>query len=88
MEQQRKYTFSTKKYQEAFKCFDRALNINPRYTAAWNNKGSTLDQLELHEEAIKCFDKALEFNPNFASAWSNKGGCLKALGNPKEALVC
>ena len=46
-------------YDEAIKCFDQALVIDPKNAIAWNNKGASLSNSGKHEEAIKCFDIAL-----------------------------
>ena len=46
------------KYEEAIKCFDKAIEIDPNFISAWELKGGVLDMLGRHEEAQKCFDKA------------------------------
>jgi tetratricopeptide (TPR) repeat protein/tRNA A-37 threonylcarbamoyl transferase component Bud32 len=76
------------KPQEAIECYDRALEINPRYAGAWYNKGTALDDLGKYQEAIVCYDEALEINPRYAEAWSNKGNTLYKLGKFQEAIVC
>jgi len=52
--------------------FDRALAIDPRYAAAWYNKGGSLADLGLREEAISCYDQALAIDPGDAAAWTSK----------------
>ncbi len=74
--------------EEALHCFDRALEIDPRFAQAWSNKGISLAALGRNEEAPHCFDRALEIDPRFAQAWSNKGISLAALGCNEEALHC
>ena len=74
------------KYNEAIICYDKALEINPRYAEAWNNKGGALAKLGKHNEAIICLDKALEINPRDNKAWNNKGVALDALGKRNEAI--
>jgi|GEM_PF-2817210 len=49
-----------KRYKEALRCYNNALNIRPNYVAAFNNKGFVLDELGRQEEAIKCYDRASE----------------------------
>ena len=49
--------------EEAIACYDRALEIEPRYAHAWNNKGIALSALGRKEEAIACYDRALEIDP-------------------------
>ena len=76
------------KFQDAIKCYDKSLKINPRYDLAWGNKGNALKHLGKPQEAIECFDKALEINPRFAEMWSNKGNALSELGKHQEAIEC
>ncbi|MCI2424414.1 tetratricopeptide repeat protein, partial [Candidatus Acetothermia bacterium] len=56
----------------AIRCYDKALEIDPKYAPAWNNKGIALHKLERYEEAIRCYDKVLEIDPKDASAKNNK----------------
>jgi tetratricopeptide (TPR) repeat protein len=74
--------------EEALRCFDQALAIDPRDAAAWNNKGIALSNLGRREEALGCYDQALAIDPRHASAWSNKGLELGALGRREEAINC
>lgn len=76
------------KNQEALACYERAIEIDPRYTIAWHNKGATLQKLGKNHEAIACYDKALEINPYYAIAWSNKGRILGELGKYEDAIAC
>lgn len=56
--------FGKKKFKEAIKYYDKALEINPLYLEALNDKGIALGKLGKHDEALKCYDKALEIKPN------------------------
>jgi tetratricopeptide (TPR) repeat protein len=76
------------RYDEAIRCYEKALEIDPRYAAAWNNKGSSLDCLGRYDEAIRCCEKALEIDPRNAAAWTNKGSSLDSLGRYDEAIRC
>jgi len=76
------------KHEEAIGSYDKAIEIDPDNTDAWNNKGTILGELGRHDEALKCFDKILEIDPNCAYAWSNKGIALGKLGRYDEALEC
>jgi len=51
------------KFQEALACYDRALQLNPRFAEAWHSKGAALGSLKRPQEAITCFNRALELNP-------------------------
>jgi tetratricopeptide (TPR) repeat protein len=73
------------KYDEAISCFDKAIEIDPKNTEAWNNEGQALSRLAKYDEAISCFDKAIEIDPNFADAWYNKSLATYMLGRSEEA---
>jgi tetratricopeptide (TPR) repeat protein len=74
--------------EEAIRCCDEALAIDPRDAFAWSNKGSALSELGRHEEAISCYEQALAIDPRDVVAWSNKGKVLSALGRREEAIGC
>jgi tetratricopeptide (TPR) repeat protein len=76
-----------KRLQEALECFDRSLNIAPRYETALSNKGVVLGQLDQHHEALRCFDRALELNPKSGHAWFNKARLLEERGRFEEAAT-
>ena len=43
-----------KDYEEALKCYDKALEIDPNYAQAWFNKGVVLADLEKYRDALLC----------------------------------
>ena len=45
-------------YTGAISCYDRAIEIDPRYALAWSNKGNALKALHRDDEAEKAFAKA------------------------------
>jgi tetratricopeptide (TPR) repeat protein len=51
------------RHHEAIVCYDKALQIDPRFEGAWFAKGGVLFHLDKIQEAIACYDKALEINP-------------------------
>jgi tetratricopeptide (TPR) repeat protein len=76
------------KYDEAIKCYDKAIKIDPNHFWAWNNKGVALSKLEKDDDAIKCFDRAIKIDRNYINAWINKGISHVNLENFDEALKC
>ena len=74
--------------EEAVACYDRALEIDPRFANAWLGKGAALYELGRSEEAIACCDRALEIDPRDPHTWGNKGNALSALGRKEEAIAC
>ena len=76
------------RHEEAIRCFDKALELDPRFVGAWSNKGNSLTDLGRNEEAILCCDKALELDPRNVDAWNNKGNSLNSLERFEEAIRC
>jgi len=65
---------------------ERAVEIAPRFTAAWNELG-TLAYKERHpERAEECFRAALEAEPDAFEPLVNLGGVLIQLGKYDEAI--
>jgi len=64
---------------EALICFDKPLEINPRFINALINKGRSLEDLGKFEEAISCYGKALKINPWDERAREFKEDCLQKL---------
>ena len=76
------------RFDEAILCYNKALEIDPRYAKAWGNKGYSLGKLGRSDEAILCYNKALEIDPRAMNAWYNKGDSLQSLGRFDEAILC
>lgn len=71
--------------EEEFRCYERTLQINPRYAEVWYNKGLASVKYERFEEALVYFERATDVNPRYAEAWHNKGLMLYHLGRNEEA---
>lgn len=79
--------FKKGKYDDAFREFDKAIEIDPQYAMAWLNKGRVLlYHKKNYIEALKIFDEATKLAPQDAMAWTLKGNALNDLGKPDEAL--
>ena len=73
--------------KEALACFDKALEILPRFDAAWLDKGVALTKLGRTKEAIECYERSLEINPKSANAWYNLGAAQQYQGKMEESLA-
>ncbi|MCC7572171.1 MAG: tetratricopeptide repeat protein [Candidatus Methanofastidiosum sp.] len=51
-------------YEDAIKCFNKAIEINPEFKEAWLEKGVALDRLGKSLEAKNCFSVAKELKMN------------------------
>lgn len=74
-------------YEDAIKHYDQAIDINPQFAEAYNNRGTTKDVLGRHEEAIADYDQAIRINPQYAQAYCNRGTAKLALGQYDEAIA-
>lgn len=59
------------RYLEALFFFEKAIELNPQFPEALNNKGSCLFLIGRQKEAIECFTKLFELNQNFFHSNNN-----------------
>lgn len=73
-------------YEEAIKCFDKALEIDSNCIDALVGKGISLSFLNKNEEALKYIDKVLEINSKYDYGYYGKGIVFGLQGWHKEAI--
>jgi Flp pilus assembly protein TadD len=56
---------------EALRCYDQALALNPRFGQGWFNRGHVLERLGETGEAATSYAKAVEIHPQNVQAWAN-----------------
>lgn len=76
------------KFVEAIKCYDKAIELNPKNACPLDGKGIVLSDQKRDIEAIKCYDKAIELDPKFANPWNNKGVVHYHQKMYAEAIKC
>ena len=84
LEEGNKYLYAGK-YSEAIQKYNEALELNPRYASAYNNRGSAYQDIKQYEQAIADYTKAIELEPNDAVRYNNRGKAYKALGDTARA---
>jgi tetratricopeptide (TPR) repeat protein len=67
--------------QRALACFAKILELNPRNTAALNNRGLVLGHVRQIDAALRCFRQVLEIDPDDVIALVNGGIALAHLGH-------
>ena len=80
--------------ESALTFFDKAIEINPKYIKAYNNRGRTYFSLDRKEEGIADFEKAIELSNIIikdkkakAINYYYRGWALGKLNRTKEALA-
>ena len=61
--------------------FDKALELSPRLSFAYYNKGNVLAELGDYTSALMAFNKAIELKPDFGEAYYNRGYVYFQLGD-------
>jgi tetratricopeptide (TPR) repeat protein len=67
--------------------FDRALELNPGCTEAYNHRGAVRQARGDLAGALADFDRALELNPGYGQAYHNRGAARQARGDLAGALA-
>src|SRR2546421_1319054 len=75
-----------KKYSEAEREYDEALECDSHYALAYNGKGLLSSQRGKIEEAIQFYEQAIKFDVNCALAYANMGFALRNKRDRKKAL--
>ena len=74
-------------YRAAIVAYNRAIQLNPNYAEAYNNRGGVRSSLGDKQGAIADFNEALRINPNDADAYSNRGVVRSSLGDNQGAIA-
>lgn len=78
--------YNQSKYDEAIRAYDKAIEINPQYAQAIEDKGFALYKEGNYKDAIKAYDRVIEINPQYVLAWNNKGTALFDEGRYEDAI--
>lgn len=66
--------------------YTKALQINPKYVDAYNNRGLIYKNMGLTEMALADYSRAIEFSPNYALVYINRGALYEFEKNYKLAI--
>jgi len=62
------------RWKEALDAYTKAIELDPQYATAYNNRGVAYAKLGNHNQAIKDYNKTIKINPQYAMAYNNRGG--------------
>lgn len=73
------------RYGEALNCYDRAVDIQPKFGPAWFNRGWALERLGEKAQAALAYAKAVELNPDNVLAWGSMAFLSASRGDAENA---
>jgi Flp pilus assembly protein TadD len=73
-------------YDRAIALFSKALEINPRYAEAYNNRAFAYSDIHKFDKAISDYTKAIEIKPMYAAAYNNRGVAYENKGQYDKAI--
>ena len=65
--------------------FNKAIELDPNYSSAYNNRGVVYHRQGKYRLAIKDFTKAIELNPNYAVVYENRSQTYWKLGDKQKS---
>jgi tetratricopeptide (TPR) repeat protein len=74
------------RFEDAAVQFTMAIELNPDFYYAYNNRGNVFFQLGNYEAAINDFNKVIMINPDYVFAYNNRGNAYFKLDNYNAAL--
>ncbi|GEM_PF-1720597 len=78
----------SKRYKEAFKYYQKALELDDQNVDLLSTMGRLLTMMQRTKEAIYTFNKALKIDADNKEVWRNLGAALADQGRNSEALLC
>lgn len=74
-----------KDYSGAIENYNKAIELNPKFTLAYYNRGMARAFLKNFDGALSDYNKAIELNPKYPVAFYNRGIAKYYLGNSEGA---
>lgn len=73
--------------EKAVAAYREVVKLRPADSKAWNNLGTTLDEMGRLKEAVEAYDHAITVKPDYAAAMNNRGVSLEKLGETQKAAA-
>jgi tetratricopeptide (TPR) repeat protein len=73
---------------EALAVLDRVVSSEPRHSAAWLERGYTLEAMRLEQAATESYSRALELDPGMAPALGKLADIAARKGDRETAAAC
>ncbi|MHA1650937.1 MAG: tetratricopeptide repeat protein, partial [Candidatus Helarchaeota archaeon] len=73
---------------KAIECYEKALEIDPDFTAAWTALGDVYYEIADFEKAIESYEHAIQIDPEFKIAWYGLEKVYEDIGQYQKAIEC
>jgi tetratricopeptide (TPR) repeat protein len=67
------FLLTLRQFDKAIVAYSRAIELNSRYTDAYNNRGIAYERTGSYEKAIEDYDNVMALNPKSFVAYNNRG---------------
>jgi len=74
-------------YDRAIEDYSKAIELDPKYAAAYNARGLAYVNKGDYDRAIEDYNKAVELEPKYANAYYNRGWAYYNKGNYYRAIA-
>ena len=74
-------------YGQAIANYTKAIELDPNYAPAYDNRGLVYADQGKYDLAISDFTKAIELDPDYAEAYNNRGLAYYDLGDYEQAIA-
>ncbi len=73
-------------YIGSIQAYNKAIELDSNYVAAYNNRGIAKGNLGDYHGAIQDYNKAIELDSKYADAYNNRGNSKRGLGDTRGAM--
>ena len=71
--------------EKAIEAYSKAIEYDPQFAEAYNNRGAAYGKLKNYQSAILDFTKAIQINSQYAMAFKNRGMAYNKIGQKENA---
>jgi serine/threonine protein kinase/tetratricopeptide (TPR) repeat protein len=68
------------RWHEAIASYDKAIELDPKYAVAWNNRGWSYNALGRCDKGLADLNQAIQLDPRCAAFWQNRADACAGLG--------
>jgi tetratricopeptide (TPR) repeat protein len=79
-------SFLSEDFNNAIDALTKAIELDPKFTKAYGDRGVCYGQLGKYSQALEDFNKVIELEPKNAVGYTSRGLAYHSLGNSRDAI--